>query len=1220
MKRFSFCLCIASAMLLLLPGSAKAEWQMKSVPIKTRFADAVGPDNALPEYPRPQMVRIPQAGEPLTGNADGWRTRFMEKGSAADGWLNLNGVWDFHATTSLYAAVPTSGWGEILVPFCTESALSGIKQKIENMVYRRKITVPNEWKDNRVMLNFGAVDWKCSVWIDGDSVGVHQGGYDPFSFDITNKVKFGTEQELVVKVYDPTDKDSNPRGKQVSRPGGIFYTSCSGIWQTVWMEAVGKTYVSDFRIVPDVDNENVKVTVSAKGDDVANATVQLQVMHGSVLVATAEGKPGYQLTLTIKDPDLWSPDHPFLYDLQIKLTDGTGNSDKVLSYFGMRKVSMEQIGNRWRILLNNKFLFHLGCLDQGYWPESNLTPPSDEAIQSDINFMKRIGLNMVRKHIKVEPARWYYWCDKKGLMVWQDMPGMNYGGSYSDIPNNANWFTQELFAMLNNLKNVTSIVTWVNFNEAGGQHDTEAYVNMVKNFDETRLVDEASGWTLTGAGDIKDVHTYPAPNYSASETQATAIGEYGGVQMLVEGHTWGAAGSVYSYVKDAAAYDSTYAAYAGMLFQHKIKSQLSAAVYTQLTDVETELNGYMTYDRVIKSDVDKLYAANRHVIDDYADNLRYVLTSADVQPVTWKYTTSDPGEGWEAADFDDSAWKTGKAGFGMPGFDNMVVNTRWSGKDIWLRCELPLDITEEQVNKLRAKLYHDEDIQLYLNGVNALKMTGYTTSYVNTPLSSASRQALNLHGTNTIAAHVSQTSGGQFFDLGLYLYGEKSDVKTHELVLNLDYSKSSELSLVVGYATATDAETPDVSFTIDKLPIDKVIIGLEDDLLTSPTELRYDLTPYFGRLDPETPVKYFVYVKTSQGDGQGTIHSAKLMEYVKEPAGEELPMLDRDSAFAANQMILLSASKGKYTMLQDRLNKLVAKCDPDLNIFTTPLLDTEAPYVDGSECGMVTTEAQVETLRQAVEAGKDAIERQEDSNEVLEPLCDAIEEAYNICIAKNNPIQDGGYYYVISGFAADAQKAGTGLGITYSTADNYVYKSPLMLKNTAYIFHLTRNGDYWNLQNVDNGKYLSSLEKNNHIWSDEPVDLQIVNRYENNLTYWTNNANDNVRKRLCYDITSSDGKTHIMGPSGQDVKITKGTTWWFCAWMFRPVDYVPAALGDVNGDGSFNTADVVAVYDYIINGLKSGFGFTSADVDSNKEVNTADVVKIYNLIIAGSNH
>lgn len=1212
MKRFYLHLFFMTAIVLSLPENVVA-WQIQNVPIKTRFADAVGPDNVLPEYPRPQMVRLAQADAVLNP----LKTYAVREEAAGDDWINLNGLWDFHTTTSLYSAVPTSGWQEILVPFCTESALSGIKQKIENMVYRRKIIVPARWDGKRVMLNFGAVDWKCSVWLDGDSVGNHQGGYDPFSIDITNKVKFGTEQELVVKVYDPTDKDSNPRGKQVSRPGGIFYTSCSGIWQTVWMEAVGKTYISDLRITPDIDNEQVKVLVTAKGDDVANATVQLRAMHGTVEVATAEGKVGSTLVMKIENPDLWSPDHPFLYDLQVKLSDGMGNFDAMLAYFGMRKVGMEQVGNRWRMTINNKFLFNLGCLDQGYWPESNLTPPSEEAIKSDITFMKRIGLNMVRKHIKVEPARWYYWCDKLGLMVWQDMPGMNYGGSYKDIPNNSGWFSQELFAMLNNLKNTPSIVTWVNFNEAGGQHDTESYVNLVKNFDDTRLVDEASGWTLTGAGDIKDVHTYPAPNYSASETQVTAIGEYGGVQMLVEGHTWGAGGSVYDYVQNAAQYDSTYASYANMLFQYKIKNNLSAAVYTQLTDVETELNGYMTYDRVIKSDVDKLYAANRQVIDGYVDDYKYVLTSADVQPVTWKYTTTDPGEGWEAEDFDDSAWKTGKAGFGMPGFDNMIVNTRWNSGDIWLRCELPLNITEEQMKKLRARLYHDEDCQLYFNGENALKISGYTTNYSIYQLYAAARQKLNLQGTNTIAAHVKQTSGGQFFDLGIFISGEKADVKTHELVLNLDYSKSSEYSLVVGYATATDAETPDVTYTIDKLPINKVIIGLEDDLLATPTELHYDLTPYFGRLDPNAPVKYFVYVKTSQGEGTGTIHNAKIVEYTTEPAGEELPLLDEDMGFAANQMVLLSTSKGKYTILQDRLQKLVENCDPERVIFTSPLLDTEAPYVDGSECGLVTTEPLIDKLRTAVEAGKIAVANQEDNNAVLGPLCDAIEQAYAACEAKNNPIQDGGYYYIIHGFAADANTAGTGLGLTYSSADNYVYKSALMPKNTAFIFHLTRNGDYWNLQNVGNGKYLSTLEKSNHIWSDTPVDLKIVNRYEENLTYWTNDANDNVRKRLCYDITSADGKTHLMGPAGQDNKITKGTTWWFCAWMFRLVDYVPAAVGDVNGDGTVNTADVVMVYSYIINGIKSGVGLNCADADENSKVNTSDVVKIYNLIING---
>ena len=1238
MKRVLLYLCMLTATMTLLSETAKADWQMKPVTIKTRWADKVTPTNVLPEYPRPQLVRVsavssaaskgfndttsgtadvmPMATD-MAGGIDAWRTRFMEKGSAEAGWLNLNGVWDFTQTSSLWSALPTNGWQEILVPFCTESALSGIKQQIRNMAYRRTFTVPTSWSGKRVKLNFGAVDWKCSVWVDGDSVGAHQGGYDPFSLDITSKVKPGTEQTLVVRVYDPSDADSNPRGKQVSRPGGIFYTSCSGIWQTVWMEAVATTYISDLRIIPDVDKEQITVTVTARGDNAANANVQLKALHGATEVSQVEGSAGTPLVLPISKPDLWSPDHPFLYDLQITLTDDQGNTDQVISYFGMRKVNLAPWGtNRWQIHLNNKFLFHMGCLDQGYWPESNLTPPSEAALLNDIVTMKKIGLNMVRKHITVEPLRWYYWCDRLGLMVWQDMPGMNYGGSYKDIPNNSAYFTQELLAMLDNLKNVPSIVTWVLFNEAGGQHETASYVNLVKNYDETRLVDEASGWTLYGNGDIKDIHSYPAPSYSSSETQATAVGEYGGVQMAIDGHMWSSKGGVYGYVDNAAQYDSTYAAYTEMLFQSKVKSGLSAAVYTQITDVESELNGIMTYDRLFKTDTMNLYRANRHVIEDYGDDYLYVMPSADVLPTTWRYTTTEPEEGWDTqSDFDDSKWKIGKSGFGMPGFDNMVVNTRWNSGDIWLRCHLPLNITEEQLKKLRLKLYHDEDCQIYVNGTRIVNVSGYTQAYTTLQLPANVRTAFNPQGDNTIAVHVKQTTGGQFFDMGLFIFGEKNDIKTHQLKLNLDYTKSSEVSLVVGYATATDATTPDVSYTIDKLPIDHVSIGLNDDMLLQPTTLTYDLTPYFKDVDPERPVKYFVYVNTTLGQGTGTIHSATLTDYTVDAAGQEIPLLQGDTALAANQSILLTHTRGKYTILQDRLQKLVAKCDPQYIIFTTPLLDTEAPYVDGSECGPVTTEALVEALGQAVEAGKQAIEQEEDRNEVLQPLCDAIEDAYNKCMEKNNPLQDDAYYYVLSGFAADAKTAGTALGITYASADNYVYKSPLMPGNTAYIFHLTRNSDYWHLQNVGNGLYLSTLERNNHVWSAEPVDLKIANRYENNLTYWTNDANDNIRKRLAFDITSADGKTHLMGPAGQDNKLTKGTTWWFCAWMFRPVDYVPAAFCDVNGDGHVDSADVVTIYDYIITGPKSGVGLTSADTDSNSHVNSADVVTVYNHII-----
>ena len=460
--------------LLLVPSGLRAEWKMAKVSIQTPFAAKVSPTNALPEYPRPQMVR-------------------------AD-WQNLNGLWNFTYLPSYDEDIPATGLGEILVPYCVESALSGIKQHYESMAYRRTFTVPSAWSGKRVLLNFEAVDWRCTVYVNGQQIGTHDGGYDPFSFDITDKVKIGQDNVVAVKVFDPTDRWSVPRGKQVRSPGGIFYTACSGIWQTVWMEAVNPTYIKDFHMVPDIDAETLTINATAGGNTDNVAKLKATAYHGKQKVAEAEGQPGEDIVLSIENPDLWNPDHPFLYDLKLELVDKNGKKDEVQSYFGMRKISLgRDKDGYYRMMLNNEFVFQTGPLDQGYWPESNLTPPSDEAIQYDIVQMKKYGFNMVRKHLKVEPRRWYYWTDKLGLLVWQDMPSMNYGGHKDDgVTNDPNIFTPELTAMINTHYNTPSIINWVIFNEAGGQHNTKTYVDLVRSLDNTRLIDEASGWRHKG--------------------------------------------------------------------------------------------------------------------------------------------------------------------------------------------------------------------------------------------------------------------------------------------------------------------------------------------------------------------------------------------------------------------------------------------------------------------------------------------------------------------------------------------------------------------------------------------------------------------------------------------------------------------------------------------------------------------------------------------------
>ncbi|MHC4461701.1 MAG: glycoside hydrolase family 2 protein [Planctomycetota bacterium] len=397
--------CIVTFVVLMGCSSMQAEWKPADGPLMTRWAKEVSPDNAHPEYPRPQMVR--------------------------KDWLNLNGLWEY-AITAKDESKPAKFDGQILVPYPVESALSGVMKKVgekNRLWYRRTFRIPRKWKGQRVLLHFGAVDWDATVWVNGKRLGNHRGGYDPFTFDVTDALKETGKQEIILSVWDPTNTGSQPRGKQVKKPGGIMYTAVTGIWQTVWLEPVPETYIEAIRIVPDVDNNKVQITANVIGDVneyYVNAVVKIgdfnRVAGGSLGLRT--------LGIKIPEPKLWSPDSPALYDLKVKLIKKLKNRhktyDEVGSYFGMRKIEIkkDEAGIN-RLLLNNKVLFQYGPLDQGWWPDGLYTAPTDEALRYDIEVLKKIGCNMLRKHVKVEPARLYYWCDKLGLMVWQDMASGN---------------------------------------------------------------------------------------------------------------------------------------------------------------------------------------------------------------------------------------------------------------------------------------------------------------------------------------------------------------------------------------------------------------------------------------------------------------------------------------------------------------------------------------------------------------------------------------------------------------------------------------------------------------------------------------------------------------------------------------------------------------------------------------------------------------------------
>ncbi|MGP2440078.1 PA14 domain-containing protein [Streptomyces sp. JW3] len=558
--------------------------------LRTDWADEVGPDNALPEYPRPQLTR--------------------------DDWQNLNGSWQFAAAEA--GEQPPVGKRlkeRILVPYPVESQLSGIERHEDRMWYRRTFTVPKDWKvgsQQRLNLNFGAVDWQAEVYVNGVEVADHKGGYDKFSADITDALKPGRTQELIVGVYDPTDAadgENPPLGKQRLDPSGIWYTPSSGIWQTVWMEPVAADHADSLKLTPDVDASTL--TVEPQGVR-AGVKVTATAYQGKRRVATATGRTGSPLTLKINNPRLWSPDDPFLYDLKV-----TVGKDRVGSYFGMRSVSVEKVNGTPRTLLNGEPVFMMATLDQGFWPDGLHTAPTDEALAYDLKAHKEMGFNSVRKHIKVEPDRWFYWADKLGLMVWQDMPAMTAGVNPSTAARAE--YEREMKEIIDEHISSPSVIMWVTFNEGWGQYDIGRIAEQAKSWDPTRLVNNQSGLNLGadgGAGDIMDEHGYPSPALPPSPDGERALvsGEYGGLGLAVPGHAWSVQ---QSYVDvDPATYTDDYLTKLAEVHALACKGG-NGAVYTQITDVEGELNGLLTYDRkVVKPDVARLKAAHEQLIAD----------------------------------------------------------------------------------------------------------------------------------------------------------------------------------------------------------------------------------------------------------------------------------------------------------------------------------------------------------------------------------------------------------------------------------------------------------------------------------------------------------------------------------------------------------------------------------------------------------------------------
>ncbi len=726
---------------------AQSEWKPADNPLMTQWAADVDPGAPLPEYPRPQFVR--------------------------KNWQNLNGLWDY-AVTDENAAKPVTWTGKILVPYAFESALSGVAGRLEqnqDLWYQRSFKIPASWNQQRVILHFGAVDYKTTVYVNNQPVGSHEGGYDPFSFDITDQLKTSGAQTLTVQVNDKTNYDGKPRGKQTLWPQGIMYTPTSGIWQTVWLEPVANVSVEDFKLIPDIDNDSLKVNIEARGN-ASGAKVSLKARNGRQTVGTAEGKMGKDITLNIKNPVLWTPDNPHLYDLDIEISQAGKVTDKVQSYFAMRKIELGTDNGRPALLLNGKNVFQFGPLDQGFWPDGIYTAPTDEALKNDIEMMKKFGFNMVRKHIKVEPARWYYYTDKLGLMVWQDMPSANSyrRQDHPQPPVDEAAYERELRAMVDNLYNHPSIIMWVIFNESQGQHKTEHLVSVVRSLDPSRLINEASGGGHRGTGDVRDMHSYPPPNCPKPfENQALVCGEYGGIGLRVPGHMWQQQGNWgYTEINTGTDLENLYASFANMVKKFKDERGMCAAVYTQITDVEIETNGLLTYDRKLKTDSPEWIAgANRFEWE--GPTYTPIVDTSEKESKTWQYTTIRPQDNWFTRDFDDSSWTAGEGGFGTRETPNIGrLGTTWSTSDIWLRRTFTLpNLSKKELAQLKIRDYHDEDVEIYINGVLAYQAERWVTGYEVKDLTDEARAALIPGGQNVFAVHCRQTGGGQYVDVGL---------------------------------------------------------------------------------------------------------------------------------------------------------------------------------------------------------------------------------------------------------------------------------------------------------------------------------------------------------------------------------------------------------------------------------------------------------------------
>lgn len=724
-------------------------WAPVGDKIKTEWASDVSPDNVWKQYPRPQLVR--------------------------ETWKNLNGLWNYAITAKGQKAPPAYD-GNILVPFCVESSLSGVGRPLlpENELWYQRTFDISDWKNKDIILHFGAVDFKSTLYINEKKVGTHEGGNDSFSYNITSFIdKNKTLQDLKLSVWDPTDTDIQPRGKQILKAKGFWYTAVSGIWQTVWLEPVDKTHVEQLFVVADVDKNQAYIKTSLanpKGNEDYKIVIKLK--DSIVLQKTVKAQQ--EIPLTLESPELWSPDFPNLYDIHLIVSRNGKTVDEFDSYFAMRKIELgtDKLGFT-KLFLNNEEIFHWGVLDQGWWPDGLLTPPSEEAMVYDMKVVKDLGFNTIRKHIKVEPAIYYHNADKMGILVWQDMPSgfldINHPEQHVKHDSKVDWnrpkqsanqFKSEWKSIIDNLRFFPSIVVWVPFNEGWGQFQSQEITNWTMQYDLSRLTNGISGWADRKVGHFYDAHQYPGPGMeppSQNKGRAVVLGEFGGLGFPVEGHIWDASRKNWGYrtYTNKNEFLNQYTQAVSNLYPEKARG-LAAAIYTQTTDVEAEVNGIMTYDRkIIKLPIDFANVLHDELYRKIEKRVHYLVEDAetksnkklrnDFDPYTVKIQTSIPKENYKLVEYPTSLK---------------------NGQSIKSKYEFTLNSIPQN---LALKFYGDGDATFYLNGKKIMsKYLRTKRHYDDINLSHFIKYLFP--GKNTITIELLHSKSDTEFDYGLYTF------------------------------------------------------------------------------------------------------------------------------------------------------------------------------------------------------------------------------------------------------------------------------------------------------------------------------------------------------------------------------------------------------------------------------------------------------------------